>query len=198
MVDEGPRGAPPYQNLEAANAELLTGLWYALHLFKTEDDAGREGVRTACHAVARFIAVRHENPELAAPFLAMRQALIDRDRGVESELLSRTGAKERSRSGQRVHLHRLASVCLEVLVEVNESLENAAAYVARHVNKWPGIGPQELTGNTIQNWRERERREFGPERAKFDALRSELLQRENPKAEVDRLLSGGPPGIPES
>jgi hypothetical protein len=198
VVDEGPRGAPPYQNLETAYAELLTGLWYALHLFKTENDAGREGVRTACHAVARFIAVRHENPELAAPFLAIRQALIDLDSGVESELLSRRGAKERSRSGQRVHLHRLASVCLEVLVEMNEPLEIAANYVARNVNRWPGIGPQEVTGNTIQNWRERERREFGPERAKFDVLRAELLQLDNPKGEVDRLLRGGPPGIPES
>ena len=52
---------------------------------------------------------------------------------------------------------RLASVCLEVLVEMDEPLETAAVYVARHVNKWPGIGPQEVTGNTIQNWRERER-----------------------------------------
>ena len=198
VVDEGPRGAPPYQDLEAAYAELLTALWYALHLFKTKNDAGREGVRTACHAVARFIAVRHENPELSAPFLAMHEALIDLDKGVEAELLSRTGAKERSRSSQRAHLHRLASVYLEVLVETNEPLEIAAQYVARHVNKWSGIGPQEITGNTIQNWRERERRDFGPERAKFDDLRGELLRLENPKGEVERLLRAGPPGIAES
>jgi hypothetical protein len=30
------------------------------------------------------------------------------------------------------------SVCLEVLVEMNEPLENSAAYV----NKWSGIGPR--------------------------------------------------------
>jgi hypothetical protein len=198
VVDEKPKGAPPYQGLEVAYAELLTGLWYAAHLYKTEGDAGREGVRTACHAVGRFIGVRHENPELAAPFLGMRQALVDFENGVQSGLLSRGEPKERSRSGERAHLHRLASVCLEVLVEMKEPLGVTADLVARHVNRWPGVGPQEVTGTTIQNWRERERREFGPERALFDSLRAALLQTDNPKGEINRLLHGGPPGIPES
>jgi hypothetical protein len=39
-------------------------------------------------AVARFIAVRHENPELAAPFLALHAALEDVERGVQPELFS--------------------------------------------------------------------------------------------------------------
>jgi hypothetical protein len=41
-------------------------LWYAADLLKNEGDGGLEGAKTACLAVKDFIAVRHENPELAA------------------------------------------------------------------------------------------------------------------------------------
>jgi hypothetical protein len=196
MAGKGPGGAPPYQELEGAYTELLKGLWYANQCFKTEGDAGRKGVYKACHAVARFIAVRHENPELAAPFLAMCEALIDLETGVQAELLSRGGPKERSRSRQTAHLHRFASVLLEVLVGNGEPLKSAADRVARHVARWPGIGAQKITGKTIQNWRDWQRRNLGPQRAKFDALRTVILGLD--KREVDRLLKDGPPGIAKS
>src|SRR5947208_8002774 len=108
VVDQpGPPGAPPnQQELEVAYRELLEALWFAHQVFKKN---GREGVRVACHAVARFLWVRHENPELAAPFLAFRQALFDFDRGVTPELLSRDPAsKERSRSSQKENVRCLA------------------------------------------------------------------------------------------
>ncbi len=140
MVDQpGPPGAPPnQQDLDSAYRELLEALWFAHQVFKKN---GREGVRVACHAVARLIWVRHENPELAAPLLALRQALIDFDRGVTPELLSRDPAsKERSRSSQKEHVRCLASACLDVLVELGSPLEEAAAHVARRVGQWPGLG----------------------------------------------------------
>jgi len=67
----GPAGAPPWQSLRSANRELLETLYYAFTEFKNKGDGGREGVRLACQAAARFIGVRHENPELAVPFLAI-------------------------------------------------------------------------------------------------------------------------------
>jgi hypothetical protein len=198
MGEQGPRGAPPKQDLEPAYSKLMEKLYLAFEQYSDEGDAGRKGVSAACLAVVQFIAVRHENPELAVPFLAVRQLLMDFDNHVDPELLSRTGAKERSRSGVRAHLRRWASVCLEVLVEKGEPLEIAAGYVARHVDAWPGVESQNVTGNTIQNWREREHGRLGPERAVFDALRADLLGLDNPKGEVDRILREGAPGIPAS
>jgi hypothetical protein len=117
-MNEGPpRGAPPFKSLFSAYRELLEGLWYAHKEFTEKRDAGHEEVRIACQAVARFIAVRHENPELAAPFLAMRQALTDLDNGKETEILSSNpNDMKRSRSGQKGHLKAVASACLELLV----------------------------------------------------------------------------------
>jgi hypothetical protein len=117
MGDQGPRGAPEKQDLEPAYNELMGKLYLAFKQYSDEGDAGRKGVSAACWAVVQFIAVRHENPELAIPFLAIRQALTDFDNHVDPDLLSRTGAKERSRSGVKAHLRRWASVCLEVLIE---------------------------------------------------------------------------------
>jgi hypothetical protein len=191
-----PAGAPPQQNLETAYTEFLTALWYAFELFKTKGDGGREGVCTACQAAARFIAVRHENPELAAPFLVLRQALIDWENGIQTELLPTASAAKRSRSGLKAHLKRMASACLEVLVDQNEPLETAAAKVARHVDKWPGIGSQKVTANTIQNWRDRERAKAPDDKAHFVAICHHILGLKNPIAEIERLLREGPPDAP--
>ncbi len=194
MVDQpGPPGAPRIQQkLESAYRELLEALWFAHQVFKKD---GRDGVRVACHAVARFIWVRHENPELAA----LRQALLDFDRGVMPELLSRDPAsKERSRSSQREHVRCLASPCLEVLVELGEPLEQAAAHVARRVSRWAGLGRLTVTARTVQNWREAHRASEQTARRHFESIRDYILSLSNPRAEVERLLSEGPPDVPES
>ncbi len=178
--------------------ELLQSLYYLFTQFKNKGDGGREGVRLACQAAARFIAVRHENPELAVPFLAIYQALLDFDRGVQTELLA-TEPLQRSRSGQKAHLKRVASACLEVLVKKREPLKVAARRVARAVTKWPNIGEQQITATTIENWREAERRQPpGDERSHFDKLCKHILSRDNPKAEIERLLRDGPPDAPKS
>ena len=195
---KGPAGAPTWKSLRSANRELLESLYYAFTEFKNKGDGGREGVRLACQAAARFIAVRHENPELAVPFLAIYQALLDFDRGVQTELLS-TEPLQRSRSGQKAHLKRMASACLEVLVKKGEGLEVAAGRVARAVANWPNIGEQEITSTTIENWREAERcRRPGAARRHFDQLCKHILSLNNPKAEIERLLRDGPPDAPKS
>jgi len=195
---KGPAGPPPWKSLRSANKELLESLYYAFTQFKNKGDGGREGVRLACQAAARFIAVRHENPELAVPFLAIYQTLLDHDRGVQTELLA-TEPLQRSRSHQKAHLKRMASACLEVLVKKRVPLEVAAGRVARAVAKWPNLGEQQITGTTIENWREAERRHPpGDVRSHFDKLCEHILGLDDPKAEIERLLRDGPPDAPKS
>ena len=62
MTDSGgPVGAPPFMELEGAYKELLEGLWYAHHVFKTRGDDGREGAALGCQAVVRFIAAARQS-----------------------------------------------------------------------------------------------------------------------------------------
>jgi hypothetical protein len=193
-----PAGAPAWQSRKSANTEFLKSLFWAYTRFKEKGDGGREGVRLACEAAARLIAVRHENPELAIPFLTIAQALIDFDRGVETELFAAQPMK-RSRSGQKAHLKRMASACLEVLVKKGVPLEVAARQVATGVAKWPNIGEQKIAAITIENWREAERRRSpGAARIHFDKLCDYILDLEDPVKEVERLLRDGPPDAPKS
>jgi hypothetical protein len=116
-VPTTPAGAPQFKSRASAERELLRSLWYAAEVFLEEGDGGIEGCKIACQAVARFIGVRHQNPELAAPFLALRAALEDVERGVRPDLFSMDpGLRKRSRSSQRKHLQMLASVALDVLM----------------------------------------------------------------------------------
>src|SRR5215208_2680470 len=87
-MSDTPPGAPPFKGRIAAERELLEALWYASQTFRDEGDGGLEGCKIACRAVARFLAVRHRNPELAAPLLALHGALI------RLHLCDRSAAKE--------------------------------------------------------------------------------------------------------
>ncbi|HMA74463.1 MAG TPA: hypothetical protein VKP67_23680 [Xanthobacteraceae bacterium] len=139
-----------------------------------------------------------KTPNLQCRFLQFYQALVDFDRGVQTELLS-TEPLERSRSSQKAHLKRMASACLEVLVKKGERLEVAAGRVARAVAKWPNIGEQTITGTTIKNWREAERGHPPADaRSHFEKLCEHILSRDDPKAEVERLLRDGPPDAAKS
>jgi hypothetical protein len=73
--------------------ELMEKLWYANFLLEDEGDGGLEGVMIACRAMRDFIAVRHENPELPAPFLSVAQAIEDSRNGVTPDLFSTSYAK---------------------------------------------------------------------------------------------------------
>ena len=194
----GPRGAPPKKHVLAANRELLAGLYYATQIFQEKGDAGREGIIIACHAVARFIAVRHENPELAAPFLALRAAMLDLQKGRGNPILmTEASDTPRPRSQLKKHMIVTAAACLEALVELNDPLEIAASRVARQAGKWPGIGTK-ITANTIKNWRDSQRSSAVDERKSFELISKDLLTRLNPREAVEKLLQDGPPGIPKS
>jgi hypothetical protein len=173
VTSDPPAGAPPFQELESAYNELLAGLWYASEPFVNEGDGGLEGCKIACQAVARFVAVRHQNPELAAPLLALRAGLQDVERGVTPELFSTEPTlRKRSRSSQRKHLQMLASVALDVLMLLGDAQELAAAKVARAAGKWPGFEPSAVTPVTVKNWRNQILAQSPAERAHFDQLRA--------------------------
>lgn len=103
-MPEAPGGAPPFKPHRSAYHELMTGLWSAQEIFQNEGDGGLEGAKAACRAAARFVAVRHENPELAGPFLALYKALEDLENGIKPELSP--GAHPRKRG----HAHRNGSM----------------------------------------------------------------------------------------
>jgi hypothetical protein len=199
MSDDGPRGAPPKKDLPEAFDELREGLYYANRLFEETEDSGRTGIITACHAVVRFIAVTHQASELAAPLMALREAILDLQRGVANPILNPNADNSlRSRSALKKHASVIAAVCLEVLVELGDSVEAAAARVARYVGVWRVLGGQQVTANTIKNWRNSFRSLPINSRKPFDLMRNDLLTCENTRNEIERLLSGGPPGTPKT
>src|SRR6266478_3493325 len=146
---DGPRGAPPKKDLPAAFREFLDGLLYANHVFEEKDDAGREGIVHACHAVARFIAVTHQTPVLAAPLLALRGALLDLEKVIANPILdTKKPMGKQSRSFIQKQVSVVAAACLDTLVEIGDPLPQAASRVAKHVLKWRGIGDHDITAKT--------------------------------------------------
>ena len=71
--------------------------------------------------MARFIAVRHENPRLAAPFLTIMQSFNDLEQGLDPPLFSTNlKPRERERSSQRKHVQMVAAVAMEVLMSLGQ------------------------------------------------------------------------------
>ena len=196
-MSDSPAGAPPYKDLEPAYRELLESRWYAADRFESEGDGGLEGAKLPCHAIVRFIGVRHENPRLAGPFLVMMASFKDLERGLHPPLFSKNvELGERERSSQRKHLQMLAAVAMDVLMERGMGREDAAIEVARAVQKWTSFGAQEIKGTTVRNWRDQVRRKRDPRNHQFQQLRGGILEQAAPEAEARKLLRLGPPGVP--
>lgn len=195
----GPRGAPPRKELPEAFREFLEALFYANKVFEEKDDAGREGITIACHAVARLIAVTHQNPILAAPLLALRGALLDLEKGTANPIIApESGNGRRSRSTLKKHAIVVAAACLEALVELGDPLDEAASRVARYLSEWRGMGDQPVTATTVKNWRNQQRGLPADERKTFDLMRKDLLTCGDARGEIEGLLHKGPPGIPKT
>jgi len=203
---DGPPGAPPKKDLPEAFRELLENLNFANHLYETDEDVGRKGIVTACHAVARFIAVTHQPPLLVAPLLAIRAAILDLEQGVRNPIIDLDGGKgRRSRSAPKKQAFMLAAVCLEVLVELGDPVDEAPTQGAPKANRLrnnPGQKVRqnnlEISQNTVKNWRNVLRGAPANERAAFDQMRSYLLTCDNARAEIDKFLRDGPPGLPKT
>jgi hypothetical protein len=76
-------------------------------------------------------------------------------------------------------------------------MEEAASRVARLASSWSIWGGQQITANTIKNWRNQIRAKQADERALFDRMRKDL-QEHGGRREVERLFSDGPPGMPKT
>jgi hypothetical protein len=180
----------------------------AAYVFEKEENGRFQGSILACTAVARFIHHRGGGAELAGPFLQIAAAFKELERGGKPKLFSKKSVpdKERERSPERRHLHMLAAAALEVTVELERrsvkisdaetsKRNTAAARIARHVNRWPGMGAQQVTGATIIAWRNHQRSQSKGDRKPFDTLVGQILAAPNPRKTVDQLLRSGPPGF---
>jgi hypothetical protein len=197
-MTKAPAGAPPFKSHRRAYRELMEKLWYAADLFRNEGDGGLDGARTACLAVKDFIAVRHENPELAAPFLAIAQAFEDLEQGVAPDLFSTSVTpRQRSRSSEHRRLQILAASLLDVLIYLDKIADSPrgrdrlASMVAGHVRDWPGM--ERAKAITIINWRDQIQKRPASEQQQFEAIKHHILSHPDPQSEVANLLKD-PPG----
>ena len=188
--------------------EFAETLRQAAFIFENEKNGRFQGSILACRAVARFIYLRRGGAELAAPFLQVATAFEDLDRGGNPRLFAKKSVrvKERERSPERKHIHMLAAAALEVLVRTTTSSSrvwaddsrkriNVASMIARHVNKWPGMAAQQVTGRTVIAWRDQQRGLSESERKPFDLAVDKILGEADPQKTVDQLLRSGPPGL---
>ena len=195
MSDVPPGGAPPRMEMAAALREFFEGLYYGADLFKNKGDGGLEGAKVACHAAARFIAVTVQNPDLAAPFLAIRQGLVDVEKGITPDLFATyPKAKPQSRSLQRKFAQLTASAIMKALMKRGAARGDAAARVARHAAQWSSLRAQTVTATTIRNWRDKHRSD--DPNSQFQLMVQGLLHSENPEADINGLLEEGPRGLP--
>ena len=172
-MSDSPAGAPPYKDLEPAYRELLESRWYAADRFESEGDGGLEGAKLPCHAIVRFIGVRHENPRLAGPFLVMMASFKDLERGLSPPLFSKNvKLRERERSSQRKHLQMLAAVAMDVLMKCGTRRKDAASEVARAIQNWPAFHSQTIKWTTVCNWRDKVRKQTDQRNSQFQQLRS--------------------------
>jgi IS5 family transposase len=185
--------------------EFAENLRQAAYVFENEKDGRFRGSILACRTVARFIYQRNGGAELAAPFLHIATAFEDLERGGKPRLFSKKSApeKERERSPERKHIHVLAAAALEVLLRLSPrganiwdddktKRDSAANRVARHVNKWPGMRAQQVTGLTVIAWRNQERARIRGRQ--FNTLVEKILAEPSPRRTLDNLLRKGPPG----
>jgi hypothetical protein len=199
-----PRPLEP-DEVERNFLETLRG---AAYIFEKEENGRFQGSILACKAVAGFIYQRKGGAELAAPFMQIAAAFEELERGGKPKLFSKKSApdRERERSPERRHIHMLAAAALEVMVKLEprnikssdaepSKRDTAAARIARHVNRWPGMAAQQVTGGTIIAWRNHQRSLSKSERKPFDTVVEKILTETNPRKTVDQLLRSGPPGL---
>jgi hypothetical protein len=180
--------------------EFAENLRQAAYVFEKEENGRFQGPILACQAVARFIYLRKGGAELAAPFLQIAQAFAELGRGGKPRLFAKKTVpeKERERSPERKHIQMLAAAALEAMIKLEPrgsgNRNAAAAKVARHVNRWPGMGAQDVTERTVIAWRNKYRSSSKSARKPFERVVERILAEPDPNMTVDQLLKSGPPG----
>ena len=174
--------------------EFAETLRQAASIFEKERDGRFEGSIIACRAVARFIYQRGGGAELAGPFPQIASAFEALEKGGKPTLFSKKTdpGKERARSPERKHIQMIAAAILDVLARLDDQLTTTADRVARHVNGWPGMQAQEVTGATVIAWRKQLSRGKSKE---YGSLVEKTLAEPDPRSVVEGLLRNGPPGL---
>jgi hypothetical protein len=199
----------PGTDPDAVEKEFAETLRQAAFIFEKEKNGRFMGSILACRAVARFIHQRNGGAELAGPFLQIAEAFTELERGGKPRLFAKKSdpEKERDRSPERRHIHMLAAAALEVMIKLTrgsskawdeDTINNkndAAAMIARHVRKWPGMATQKITKHTVINWLNEQRRLSKSERTQFATVVEKILAEPDPRQALDRLLRSGPPGL---
>jgi hypothetical protein len=180
--------------------EFAETLRQAAYVFEKEKNGRFLGSILACRAVVRFIYLRKGGAELAAPFLQIAEAFAELERGGKPRLFAKKTIpeKERERSPVRKHIQMLAAAALEAMIKLEPrgrgKRKAAAAKVARHVNRWPGMGAQDVTAQTVIAWRNQQRSSSKSARHPFEQVVTRMLAEPDPDKTVDQLLKSGPPG----
>jgi hypothetical protein len=188
---------PARTPLGPAYRELLTSLYYAQEKFHHSGDAGREGFKLACRAVAHFLRRRGENPELAAPFMTVMEAFNDLAHPSSNSVWTGTSESQHSRSRNKKHIACVAAACLETLIHAGMDVDLASKKVARAVGKWPTMSGQPAAV-TIQNWRNQQRALLEIERRQFDLMCADLKGRRNVVRAVEAFLRNPSIGLPKT
>jgi hypothetical protein len=202
-MSQTPAPTPP--SSDETEEQFFEALRQAAFIFEREADGRFQGSVLACRAVARFIFLKNRGAELAGPFFQIAGAFEDLQKGGKPRLFSKKSApnKERERSPDRKHVHMLAAAALEVMLKLGSGRKTsdeannrntAAAKIARGVNRWPGMEAQDVSGQTIIAWRNRQRSLSKSARQPFDNVVAKMLAEPNPGKTVDELIRSGPPG----
>jgi len=186
--------APDPRGIDEVERELANSLRLAAWIFEKEENGRFEGSIRACQAVAQFIFRRNGGAELAGPFLQIAVAFAHLEKGGKPRLFAKKTApiRERERSPERKHIQKLAAAALDVLMKLGDAPDVAADVVARHANRWPTMGAQEVKGVTVLTWR-RQQRERGSKQ--FRVVVQEMSNAPDPRAAINGLLRNGPPGM---
>ena len=184
---------PVWIGRDEVEREFAETLRQAAWIFEKETNGRFQGPIVACRAVARFIYRRRGGAELAGPFIRIKEAFEDLEKGGKPTLFSKKTVpnKERSRSPERKVIQRLAAAALEVLHRLGDPLDISADKIARHVNGWRGMDAQEVTGATVVAWRKQLSRTKSKE---FRILVEQMLAEPDPRSAIGVLLRNGPPG----
>lgn len=190
----------PEADLARAEQVVFEEMEHAAELLQSEEDFGRSGTHHALHACYSFLHARGLSGQALKPLIDLMAALESVASGVLPELFDpklKPGRMperkwSRSHAARETKLH--AAACMDALMKLNLSKDEAAARVARHTDGWPRISKGLITPNTVTNWRDELLQQSSDNRdRKRLELRSKMLS-QGPKAKryLKEALRKGP------
>jgi len=183
-----------------SEATLFEEMEHAAELLQSEEDFGRSGTHHALHACYSFLHDRGLSGQGLKPLIDLMAALKNVASGVLPELFDpklKPGQMperkwSRSHAARETKLH--AAACMDALMKLDWSKDEAAARVARHTDGWPRISKGLINSNTVTNWRDELLQQSSDNRdRKRLELRSKMLS-QGPKAKryLKEALRNGP------